>query len=167
MTGVQTCALPIYIFVGRGVLAHWSLASRAAAQYDYGRWIAFLAISEPEALTEPPDERLTHSRLAALCQTLDHLSAISIASVVRNLAAFARAAAPTRSWEWMAEIARRFERDFHPRDKRPRLVSAGRLARLGLDLMDCALQGQPRGCTSVALSYRDGLLITQNSALRT
>ena len=55
--------------------------------------------------------------------------------------------------------ARRFERDFHPRDKRPRLVSAGRLARLGLDLMDCALQGQPRGCTSVALSYRDGLLI--------
>src|SRR5215469_3914619 len=59
------------IFDGRGPAAHWAVTTRYAVRAAYGRYLAFLAASEPSALAEHPANRLTEVRLAGY---LSHLA---------------------------------------------------------------------------------------------
>ena len=67
------------ILDGRGPAAHWADTTRSAVIAAYGRWLGFLAESEPSALSDHPAERLTNDRLL---RYLDHL-AISAGTVGR------------------------------------------------------------------------------------
>jgi hypothetical protein len=59
------------IFDGRGPAAHWAATTRSAVIAAYGRYLSFLAASEPSVLAEHPVERLTEDRL--ICY-LSHLA---------------------------------------------------------------------------------------------
>ena len=52
------------IFDGRGPAAHWATTTRDAVIAAYGRWLGFIAASEPLALGVHPVDRLTVERLA-------------------------------------------------------------------------------------------------------
>jgi hypothetical protein len=54
-----------------GPAAHWAGTTRNAVIAAYGRWLGFLAVTEPSALTDDPIQRLRSDRLTGY---LDHLA---------------------------------------------------------------------------------------------
>lgn len=58
-------------FADPGALAHLCATSRGTLEHGYGRWLAYLAHDEPQAVRETPTERATLPRLRAWLQALD------------------------------------------------------------------------------------------------
>jgi site-specific recombinase XerD len=146
------------IFDGRGAAAHWAETTRNAVIAAYGRWLGFLAVSEPSALAEEPVRRLAGERLA---RYLDHLA--QTAGTVGQWAYFAhlrdavRVMFPGNVPQILSRQVARLEHECQPRSKAPRIVATPRLIALGEKLMsDAALMGG-KGADLVA--YRDGLMI--------
>lgn len=125
---------------GRG--ADWRAASRRAGQGTYGRWLAWLRAQGVDLPAEAPAERITPARLRAYVAFLqDGRSSVTVASYLGVLCMVAVAMFPDHSWRWLQAGQARLKRRASPaRQKRERLVPAGQLQQLGLDLIQQASQ---------------------------
>jgi integrase/recombinase XerD len=146
------------MFDGRGPAAHWAQTTRNAVIAAYGRWLGFLAGSEPSALNEDPVLRLTGDRLA---RYVDHLSPTT-GSVGRHaysahLRDAVRVMCPGKVPQVLSQLVVRLERECQPKSKAERIVMSSRLAALGMKLMKGAAGAD--GAVANAVSFRDGLMI--------
>ena len=146
------------IFDGRGPAAHWAATTRSAVIAAYGRYLSFLAASEPSVLAEHPVERLTEDRL--ICY-LSHL-AQSAGTMGRHmffakLRDAVRVMFPSKVPPHLSRLVARLESERRPRSKAARIVTSARLSELGAKLMKEAigLDGEIKS----AVGYRDGLMI--------
>jgi integrase/recombinase XerD len=146
------------IFDGLGPAARWAGSTRSAVIAAYGRWLSFLAVSEPPTLAVPPVERLTQDRLT---RYLDHLA--ETAGTVGQHMFFAklrdavRVMFPGKVPQHLSKLVARLERQCQPRSKAARIVMTTRLTALGIELMKGAIGAEGQGIDHVA--YRDGLMI--------
>jgi integrase len=143
---------------GRGPAAHWAQTTRNAVIAAYGRWLSFLAASEPQALILPPSERLTKDLLtrylAHLAETAgtvgQHMFFAKLRDAVRVM--FSNQIPPH-----LSRVVARLERECQPRSKAERVVNTTRLTALGIDLMKRAIGSDGQVVDHVA--YRDGLMV--------
>lgn len=86
-------------FDDHGALAHLRPASRETLARGYGRWLAFVARTEPAALQEAPARRATLPRLRAWLDDLGHVAPMSRLLFVESLLRVLIAAAPEADWQ--------------------------------------------------------------------
>jgi integrase/recombinase XerD len=146
------------IFDGRGPAAHWADTTRNAVISAYGRWLGFLAESEPSTLADHPVERLTGDRLM---RYLDHL-ALTVGTVGRwayfaHLRDAIRVMFPGETLQILSRLVSRLERECQPRSLAARVVSTQRLTVLSKKLMRRAVGSEGEVVDGVA--FRDGLMI--------
>ena len=124
----------------------------------YGRWLGFVAESEPSTLAEHPVERLTRERVL---RYLDHL-AETAGTVTRHmflakLRDAIRVMFPGKVPHMLHQLVRRLERECQPSSKASRVVSTQRLTVLSKKLMKQAIDSE--GNVTDIVAYRDGLMI--------
>lgn len=146
------------IFDGRGPAAHWAVTTRYGAVAAYGRYLAFLAASEPSALAEHPTKRLTEDRLgrylAHLAETAGTMGRHMFFAKLRDAV---RVMFPGCLPQHLSRLVARLESECRPRSKAARIVTTTRLAALGTKLMDEAMDA--KGKIIDPVHYRDGLMI--------
>src|SRR5215211_7941439 len=143
--------------------AHLAPRTRTSLENVYGRWLGFLARTEPTALAEPCGARVTRERVMAFAQHLAETNiASSVAGQLRHVRGALRLLAADQDWAWLLTIAKRIEARAERRSKRHRLRTSDELFVLGFRLMqegEAALQESGRITKEAALTYRDGLII--------
>jgi integrase len=146
------------IFEGRGPAAHWVETTRNSVIAAYGRWLGFLAASEPCALTAQPVERLTEHLLA---RYVDHLaetaSTVGCHMFLAKLRDAIRVMFPGKVPPHLSRLVARLERECQPRSMAERIVTTPRLTALGEKLMKDAAAAEESVASLV--TYRDGLMI--------
>jgi hypothetical protein len=124
------------IFDGRGAAAHWAATTRYNVMAAYGRYLAFLAASEPSILVEHPLERLTHNRLTLylghLAETAGTMGQHMYFANLRNAV---RVMFPGSVPQHLSRLVARLESECRPRSKAARIITSTRLVALGLKLM--------------------------------
>src|SRR5262249_27837073 len=119
------------VFDGRGPAAHWAATTRYSVMAAYGRFLAFLAASEPSTLVEAPAKRLTEDRLAGY---LSHLAETSGTGGQHMFFAKLRDAVrvmfPDSLPQHLSRLAARLEREYQPRSLAARIVTTPRLTAL-------------------------------------
>src|SRR3954471_4475340 len=124
------------LFDDGGPGAHLAGRSRTALANAYGRWLGFLARTEPSALDQNLAVRVTRERITAFAQHLAETSrGTSVASQLHHLRNALRFLASEQDWAWLLTIAKRIEAKAEPRPKRDRLRTSEELFRLGNQLM--------------------------------
>ena len=145
------------IFDGQGPAAHWAEGTKRTRILGYGRWIGFFLETDPGALSLPPVERVTPTRVRDYIQHLDaQVSHSGVFNYVAPLLAVIRVMAPG-DWDWLKSVVRRLSRDARPRPKHHRMVNPVLLHDLGIHLMDDAARQPPTH--DAAIQYRDGLIV--------
>lgn len=150
-----------------GAACAWRPATRKSAAGAYGRWLAFLAsrgeLNLQAAAGQPATEHITEARMYEYGEHLrTRCSTGTVASYVALLVMMAKALAPKRDWAWLQALQKQLQFAAVPvRNKRPRMVPAGELFRLGLELIVAAdARTEEAGLTRhSAQDYRDGLMI--------
>ena len=146
------------IFDGRGAAAHWAPTTRGAVIAAYGRWLGFVADSDPSILAEHPVERLTRERLL---HYLDHLAetagTVGRWAFFQHLSDAIRVMFPGKAPDMLHQLVRRLKRECQPSSKASRVVSTQRLTFLSKKLMKRAVDSDENVTDIVA--YRDGLMI--------
>jgi integrase/recombinase XerD len=152
---------------GRG--AKWRPASRFSARGAYARWLGWLLTTGVVLDAEAPAARINPERMRAYVAFLANARAtVTRASYFGVLCMAVRAMFPNDDWQWLQAVQRGLRRLSSPsRGKERRIVPAGQLRRLGLDLIERAgevLDWPPdattdRDRTAAARDYRDGLII--------
>src|SRR5215213_9880559 len=151
------------LFDEKGPGAHLADRTRTSLENVYGRWLGFLARTEPHGLDEALGARVTRERIMSFAR---HLAETNIASSVAGQLRLVRGAllllAPDQDWAWLLTVAKRIEARAERRSKRHRLRTSEELYALGLQLMqegEAALRESGRVTKDAALLYRDGLII--------
>jgi integrase/recombinase XerD len=146
------------VFDGWGPAAHWAATTRYTVMAAYGRYLAFLAASEPSALTEHPVKRLTGDRLSSylghLAQTAGTVGRHMFFAKLRDAL---RVMFPGNVPQHLSRLVGRLESEYRPRSKAERIVTSTRLAALGTKLMEEPIGAQ--GKITNVVAYRDGLMI--------
>jgi integrase len=146
------------IFDGQGPAAHWATTTRNAAIAAYGRWLGFIAASEPLVLAAHPVDRLTVERLA---HYLSHLAETAGTGgqymFFAKLRDAVRVMFPGRVPQHLSRLVAWLEREYQPRSKAARIVTTTRLTALGTKLMEGATGVEAE--IAAAVRYRDGLMI--------
>ena len=146
------------VFDGRGPAAHWATTTRYSVMAAYGRYLAFLAASEPSALAEDPAERLTEGRLSRylshLAETAGTMGRHMFFAKLRDAV---RVMFPGRVPQHLARLVARLESECRPRSKAARIVTSSRLVALGTKLMEESTAVEAK--ITAAVRYRDGLMI--------
>jgi integrase/recombinase XerD len=146
------------IFNGRGPAAHWAATTRYTVMAAYGRYLAFLAESEPLVLADHPTKRLTEDRfaryLAHIAETAGTMGRHMFLAKLRDAV---RVMFPGSVPQHLSRLVARLEGECRPRSKAVRIVSSTRLAALGAKLMEGATGVD--GETTDPVGYRDGLMI--------
>lgn len=146
------------MFDGRGPAAHWAKTTRDAAVAAYGRWLGFLAETDPSVLAAHPVDRLTQDWLL---RYLDHL-AQTAGTVGRHmftakLRDTIRVMFPGKVPQHLSRLVTRLESQCQPRSMAARVVATPRLTDLSKSLMKEA--GGTAGEITDPIAYRDGLMI--------
>jgi integrase/recombinase XerD len=138
-----------------GPAAHWAQSTRDTVEIANGRWLGFLALSEPSALTEHPVERLTEERLT---RYVDHLAetAESVGRYVylEHLQRGLRVMYPGRTSVILNAAVAQLQCEYKPRPKP--WVTTPRLTALGKKMIQEAV-GKDREPRKIL--YRDGLML--------
>ncbi len=148
------------LFGEAGARAYLRPATNRAVANGYGRWLHSLASWGQLDPAEPPAARIV---LARVRRYVDELKAAgnrgsTIGVRLEELRAAAKVMDPTADWGWLKRPAARLRAASEPKtDKRERLVSAGDLLALGMQLMENA--GEQRKPGHRLVHYRDGLMI--------
>ncbi|MGR3715312.1 MAG: tyrosine-type recombinase/integrase [Thermohalobaculum sp.] len=150
----------------------WRPASVTSAIRAYGRWLGWLQRQNVDLIAEAPDARFTVPRLRAYAGFLGETCApMTVASYIGVLCMVTAAIFPQTDWAWLRRVQCNLRRQSKPaRDKAAEMVSADALHRLGVDLMEAAMDrlAAPEGdatdaarkaCKRVARDFRDGLII--------
>ena len=146
---------------GEATPKQWRDATRKNVEKGYGKWLAFIAATDPIALAEPPADRVTAARCEGYAGALA-ASGLAVSSQgfhLYHLAMAARAMAPGRDWAWLVDAAIWLRRTATPvRDKRRRTLPVRDVYELGIAMMDNAVAAglDRRG----ARAYRDGLILS-------
>jgi integrase/recombinase XerD len=146
------------IFEGRGPAAHWAATTRDATIAAYGRWLGFIAASEPLALATHPVDRLTVERLA---RYLDHLAetarTVGQHMFLAKLRDAIRVMFPGKVPLHLSRLVAWLEHECQPRSMAARVVTTQRLSALSTKLIKQAVSVDGEIVDSV--SFRDGLMI--------
>jgi integrase/recombinase XerD len=140
--------------------AHLATATRRLIQTAWRRWLGFLKAFYPEALLEPPGDRITPERVRAF---IEHcLAETRISTVAINIAQLYYAAkmiAPEHDWRWLGGLKARLAARAKPEDRFDRLVPGWLTLGLGIELMEVAVKLPVTGRKHRELQYRDGLIL--------
>lgn len=148
-------------FDDRGPLADLRPISHENLLKVYGRWLSWLARSEPEALSTEPASRATLVRLRAWLEDVPHLSPTSQFDLVLRTLRILTAANPDADWRPQKRLEaylRRAAGRGDPERKRGRIVSSALLLSAGLRH---AADGSETAKTPLkaAICRRDGLMV--------
>ncbi len=145
-----------------GAAAAWRPASIKAGLGSYGRWLAFLARHDLLDVNVGPGERVTAATIGPYIEDLrTRCAPVTVASTIATLGMMIQAMAPQNKWDWFWRLHARLKRRAKPsRNKRARIVPAGDLMALGLELMATAEALVITDPLAAALAYRDGLMIS-------
>ena len=120
----------------------------------YGRWLSFLTLSEPSALTAHPMERFTEDRLrrylAHLAKTAGTVGRHMFLAKLRDAI---RVMFPGKIPSHLPRLVARLERECQPRSLAARVVTTPRLTALSKQLMK---QACAEGRTTDVVTFRDG-----------
>ena len=138
-----------------GSRAGYANVSNQKIATGYGRWLTWLDRHGLLELTTTPGARITPARVRDYVVDLKKNNASQ--TVLARLQELQEAAAvmdPGRDWSWINRIASRIRAQHKPaRPKRSRLVNAGQLLDLGLDLL--AQAENENTVRRRAITYRD------------
>jgi integrase len=124
----------------------------------YGRYLAFLAASEPLALAEHPTKRLTEDLLARyLAHLTETAGSMGRHMYFAKLRDAVRVMFPGSVPQHLSRLVARLESECRPRSKAARIVITTRLTALGTKLMEGAAGVKTK--VAAAVRYRDGLMI--------
>lgn len=82
----------------QGPLAHLRLTSRETLANGYGRWLAWLRDTQPDALKDPPATRVTLERLEAWLTDLAHTAPMSRLFFVDRVLRVMQVGFPDQNW---------------------------------------------------------------------
>lgn len=138
----------------------WKENTWRNVEKGYGKWLAFLAATHPEAVDEAPAARITGGRCEAYAAALA-VSGLAVSSqgfYLYQLAMAARVIAPRTDWQWLTEAGLALRQAAIPvREKRARIVPIADLYDLGIRMMNDVV---PTATTrQQVLKYRDGLIL--------
>jgi integrase/recombinase XerD len=140
--------------------AHLAEGTRKMIICAYRRWLRFLCDHYPEALLEPPADRIILARVRAFVDYLDtEIRPTSVAIAIDNLYYAARLFAPERDWRWLASIKRRLLARGKPENRFQRLVPPSHILDFAIELMDKTLSLPSDGHKQAEIQYRDGLIL--------
>jgi hypothetical protein len=141
------------IFDGQGPAAHWATTTRDAVIAAYGRWLGFIAASEPLALAAHPADRLTVERLA---HYLDHLAetagTVGRHMFLAKLRDAIRVMFPAKMPLHLPRLVATLERECQPRSLAARVVTTPRLTALSKKLMKQAVSTDGKITDAVAFA---------------
>ncbi len=140
--------------------AHLKEGTRRLIRTAWRRWLGFLKGACPEALDEPPGDRITPELVKAfieLCSAETRMNTVAIN--VDNIYHGARLVAPGQDWRWLKNVKNRLAAGLKPQDRFERLVPGWHTLDYGIELMDAALKLPPTGHKQRELQYRAGLLV--------
>ena len=149
------------LFDDVGPLAHLSEQTLGMIQSGYGKWLTWLAETQPEVLILPPADRPTPARLAAFAEAYAYLSPETLNLYTSNAVRLLRACHPDRDWTAINRVVMRLHREAdntvsHRKDGR--ILSGDHVLAKGLELAgpmaEAAVDKRQR-----ALFQRNGTLI--------
>lgn len=142
-----------------GALSHLRQSSLGTMRVAYGRWLGWLAQSEPVALEEDPVERATPQRLEGWSRSFAHLAARSRLTFIEQVVRVWSAAAPDADWTAARRLLRRprHEAAFASSDRKTgRVLSSKVLFKAGLHDFETA---EADRAPDAALRRRDGMMV--------
>jgi integrase/recombinase XerD len=147
-----------------GAGSHLRPTTRTLLQSHWGRWLLWLR-DRGELTCAPAYTLLTKERLSSFWASLSTLAPNTQAMIFEALDQCANWMAPGEDRPWIKTIRIAIRREqYRRRDKRPRLVEAGRLAELGWALMEQAREKAHDLPVRHLTRFRDGLLIAMLTA---
>lgn len=141
-----------------GERAGHSAISNAKAEKGYGRWLTFLKFYHPEALDEPPEQRITPECVRAYVLHLAEIGNSTQTQLGRlqELGELAKVLSPQADWSFINQLASRIRSRHQPVRDKSNLQLSDDLLELGLELMASAQLIDGR---KAAVLFRDGLMI--------
>ena len=156
----QTAFVSADVFDENGAGVHFASQTRFCLQYAYGRWLAHLSETEPEALALAPAARVTPARVRTFADALGKTNTPrSTAATLRHFRHALRIVGVPDHFRWIAAIASRLEATCPARSKHHKVRTSDELFSLGLALMDEAEATSGKPNIIDAQLYRDGLAI--------
>lgn len=119
----------------RGPLSHLRETSRQTLINHYGRWLAWVQQTEPEALSVPPVQRATLDRLQRWLDDLSHTRPMSRLVFIGDVIRLLRAADPNQDWTrhlWVKRALKRLAGHGDRSRKQGRVVSSRLLFERGI-----------------------------------
>lgn len=142
----------------RGPAARWAPTTQFVVCQAYGRWLGFLAASEPLALAEDPAGRLNDARLAAYVDNLAKTAgSVGRHMYVEKLRSAFRVMFTREPPVHLSRLVTHLRGQRRPRSKAASIVYTPRLTTLGITLMRESIR--PDGEIGDHVRYRDGLMI--------
>lgn len=161
-------AEPHNIFSDHGGGTHLRPCTRDAICFGYRRWLGWISTHHPELLAVPPESRATLSSVKAY---VAHLRLTcrerSVATEIRYLHDALRYMYPEHDWSWLRDIKARLERAIPKTGRKPVQLTSQRVIDASLDSLDrvdaefaqCHSTASRKALQTLALRYRDGLLV--------
>ena len=156
-----------------GRCSHWSTATRAVHQHNYGQWLCFLARHHPADLHMAPAQRISQERVGDFIELMSNrpnhlldwrvvkqLSPVSQSARLISLYLVIRAFSPKLNWAWLNRAGQRLKQRANPDQLKPYLgVSASDLFHWGLTLIATAESEPNLTPTARAIAFRNGLIV--------
>ena len=144
-----------------GGLAHLRPTSLDTLQVQYGRWLQWLATTDPDVLALPPVDRATLARLQTWLTALEHTKPMSRLMFVDAVLRVLRAADPSGDWTMQLRLRKGLKRAAgrgDPDRKNGRILSSAVLLKAGLThaTADADAASTP---LKRMICQRDGLMI--------
>lgn len=120
-----------------GQLAHLRRTSQTKLELHYGRWVQWLADTDPPVLAEPPAARATIERLQAWLDALAHTRPMTRLAFVGDVIRLLSAAPSQINWRDHKRLVKHLKREAGQGDpslKSGRVLDSGVLLRAGMRL---------------------------------
>ena len=151
-------------FDDSGSAAHLAGPSRRMHRFAYRRFLAFLSACHPSLLALPPADRVNRKIIEQYVKWQPATCGPkSIAIFLQSLRQILRHICPNQDWSWLLTITKRAAAQAKQRPERNHLVTSEVLYRLGMELMDSAINNDKvakKPYMTDALIFRDGLMIS-------
>ena len=102
-----------HVLDDRGIVSHWSPATRHKNRRGYGRWLTSQGDIDPG---QHPADRVTRHALRKYLRLLQEqrLAPYTIVARIDELRAVISAMAPDRDWQWLTDLVTRLRRQAKP-----------------------------------------------------
>ncbi len=144
-----------------GGLAHLRQTSCDTLEARYARWLKWLSVTEPEALSLQPAERAILAHLQAWLEALAHTKPMSQLMFVDGVLRILREAAPEQDWAMQRRLLaglKKMAGRGDPSRKNGRVLASNVLLKAGLSYANSDVQAVPNLLKRM-LCARDGTMI--------